>query len=45
MDFSPLPCCTNTQVITNSVNQCMLTFVKSFGMVFLGAFEMLKHAQ
>lgn len=38
----PLPCHTNTKIITNSVNQYMLSFVKSFEIIFLGTFEVLK---
>lgn len=35
---------TNTQIITDSVNQCMMCFVKSFDIIFLGVFEILKLA-
>lgn len=42
MGVLPLPCYTNTKIITNSVNEYMLSFVKSFEIIFLAAFEMLK---
>lgn len=35
---------TSTQVLTNSCNQCMPSFVKSFDSILLGSSEMLKLA-